>query len=364
MASHAGRMAILAEGCFAPMEAKTAIGVLRYRGEDVAAVLDSTRAGRTAEDCVGVGGGVPVVATVEAAASLGADTLLIGIAPAGGRLPAEWRAVVGESLTRGWRVVSGLHHFLGDDPDLVALAAAHGGLLHDVRRPPAELRVALARAASVGALVVLTVGTDCSVGKMTAALELRRELARRGVRAGFVATGQTGILIAGAGIAVDAVPADFVAGAAERLVLDAASTHEVVIVEGQGSLHHPAFSGVTLGLLHGACPDGLVLCHHHGRDRMRMPGAGADVELPLPGLVQAREAHERAAAWVKRARVVAAAINTQGAAEGEARRACDEAARVLEVPATDPVRFGAAPLAEAVLARLAARRAGAAAPAS
>src|SRR5258705_4181106 len=212
MAAEPRRIAILAEGHFAPMEAKTAIGLLRYRPESVAAVLDSTHAGSTAAACVGIGGDIPVVADVDAAVGRGADTLLIGIAPAGGRLPAAWRAVVERALDRGLDVVSGLHTMLGDDVALAATARARGATIRDVRRPPESLGVGLARAAALEALVTLTVGTDCSVGKMTAALELQRSLARRSIRAAFVATGQTGIMIAGEGVAVDAVPADFMAG--------------------------------------------------------------------------------------------------------------------------------------------------------
>lgn len=260
------RLAILAEGAFEPLGAKTAVGVLRYRPGEVAAVVDSTRAGRTAAECVGCGGAVPVVASVAAAAAHGADSLLIGIAPQGGTLPPPWRAAVLDALARGWDVLSGLHAFLADDAEFAAAAARGGGALLDVRRPPAERPVAAGRAAEVPALVVLTVGTDCNVGKMTAALEIAGALRARGVRAAFVATGQTGIVIADRGAPVDAVAADFVAGVTERLVLEAARDADVVLVEGQGSLFHPAFSGVTLGLLHGACPAALVLCDQHGRE--------------------------------------------------------------------------------------------------
>jgi len=351
------RIAILAEGHFAPMEAKTAIGVLRYRPEECVAVLDSRRAGRTAHDCVGAGGDTPVVATLAEAAERGADTLLIGIAPAGGRLPDVWRAAVAYALARGWRVVSGLHTFLGDDPEFAALARMHDGAIEDVRRPPAESRVGLARAAASRALVVLTIGTDCNVGKMTAALELQRELRARGVRTQFVATGQTGIVIAGGGVAVDAVPADFVAGAIERHVLAAAEVADVVLVEGQGTLHHPAFSAVTLGLLHGSCPSALVLCHHHGRTHMRIQSDTRGDGPPLASLAQSREAHERAAAWVHPARVVGVALNTWDTAADAAHAACAAAAATLGVPATDPVRFGAAPVADRIVQELAARSA-------
>lgn len=343
------RLVLLAEAHFNAADAKTAVGVLRYRPEEVVAVIDSARAGRTAADCVGVGGGVPVVADVAAAAALGADSLLIGIAPQGGGLPPAWRPSLREALERGWDVFSGLHTFLADDPELAAIAARTGAHLHDVRRPPNTRPVAAARAAALDATVVLTVGSDCNVGKMTAALELTRELQRTGTRAAFIATGQTGIFVADAGVAIDAVPADFTAGAIEALVLDAARGADVIVVEGQGALHHPGYSGVTLALLHGAAPRALVLCHQCARTRLRAGGEG-DPEFPVASLSALRTAYETASAWTRPARVVAAALHTGGLDEGAARAAVAAAAAELGVPATDPVRFGAAPLAAAVLA--------------
>jgi uncharacterized NAD-dependent epimerase/dehydratase family protein len=343
------RLALLAEGRFTPFDAKTAVGILRYRPEQVAVVIDSTRAGRTAAECAGVGGTIPVVADVAAAAALGADSLAIGVAPQGGGLPDAWRATVLDAIGRGWDVISGLHAFLADDPELAAAAARCHGRLLDVRRPPVLCTVAAARAAELEARVVLTVGSECNVGKMTAALELARELVKRGVRAEFVATGQTGIMIADRGVAVDAVVSDFAAGAIEDLVLEAGREADVVIVEGQGGLHHPGYSGVTLALLAGACPRALVLCHAAGRDRIRTAD-GSPRSIPIPPLSELVRAYETAAAWVHPARVIGVALNTLDLDERQARAACDAAARELGLPATDPVRFGAAPLADAVLA--------------
>jgi uncharacterized NAD-dependent epimerase/dehydratase family protein len=349
------RLVLLAEGHFVPGEAKTAVGVLRYRPDEVVAVLDRERAGRTAGECVGVGGDLPVVADLEAAAALGADSLLIGIAPQGGVLPVAWRGTVGEALDRGWDVFSGLHTFLGDDPDFAARARRRGATIHDVRRPPADRPVAAARAAGVEALVVLTVGSDCNVGKMTAALEIRAALAERGVRAAFVATGQTGIFVADAGAAVDAIPADFVAGVVERLVLEAAREADIVLVEGQGALHHPGYSGVTLGLLHGACPAALVLCHQSTRDTLHC-GDPDDPPRPVATLPALVRAYEEAAAWVRPAVTAGVALHTAGLAEPEARAACARARAETGLPATDPVRFGAEPLAEALVLELEKRR--------
>jgi len=342
------KLALLAEGRFSPSDAKTAVGVLRYRPEEVAAVIDSTRAGRTAQECAGVGGTVPVVADVAAAAAAGADSLLVGVAPQGGDLPPAWRAPVLEALERGWDVLSGLHAFLADDPELAAAALRTGARIHDARRPPARRPVAAGRAAGVGSTVVLTVGSDCNVGKMTASVEIERELARRGERAAFVATGQTGMFVADHGVTVDAVPSDFVAGFTEELVLAAARDADYVIVEGQGALHNPAYSGVALGILHGACPSALVLCHQAGRTHLRVSAAPG--QFPIPPLAMLVEAHEEAARWLRPARVVAVALNTLGLDDRAARAACEGAALETGLPATDPVRFGAGPLAAALVA--------------
>ena len=340
------RIALLAEGHFTPTDAKTAVGVLRYRPEEVTCVIDSTRAGTTADQCTGLGGDRPVVADVEAAAARGADTLLVGIAPQGGGLPEAWRPAIAAALSRGWDVLAGLHAFLADDPEFAVLAAASGARIHDVRRPPARRPIAARRAAGADALVVLTVGSDCNVGKMTAALELCGELRRRGVRAAFVATGQTGIFVADAGVAVDAVPSDFVAGVTEELVLAAARDADVVLVEGQGTLFHPGYSGVALSLLHGACPDAMILCHEAGRALLRTADDAEPLPIrPLPELVAE---HERVAGWMRPSRVLGVALNTRALGEPEARQTIATAARATSLPATDPVRFGAGTLADAV----------------
>src|SRR2546422_4301612 len=194
----------------------------------------------------------------------------------------------------------------------------------------------------------LTVGSDCNVGKMTAQLQLRDELVRRGHRARFVATGQTGIFIEGWGIAVDAVVADFVAGAAEALVLEGAQDADIVLVEGQGSLIHPGYSGVTLGLLHGACPDALILCHQATREYIGdYHGRGPWVRIPP--LAEVVELYERAAAPVRPTRVIGIALNTFDLDETRARAAMARASEDTRLPTTDPVRFGSEPLVEAVV---------------
>jgi uncharacterized NAD-dependent epimerase/dehydratase family protein len=305
------RVAILAEGLFTRATAKTAIGVLRYARYQIVAVVDSTRAGTDAADHVGVGRGVPVVGTVDEAIARGAEVLLIGTAAAGGRIPDEYRPFLARALERGIAVWNGLHERVLSDPKLAEAAKRGNAAVRELREPPDELPIGGHRRPREGVTVVLTVGSDAAVGKMTASLEIVAALRRLGEKAAFVATGQTGIAIAGEGISVDAVVADFIAGATEQMVCAAAEHADWVIVEGQGALTHPGFSGVTLGLLHGAGPDLMVLCHDTHRQTMK----GYDTGLPLRSLRELVRIYEDAAAWRRPpgyppARVVAVALNT------------------------------------------------------
>jgi uncharacterized NAD-dependent epimerase/dehydratase family protein len=336
------RYLLLAEGFSGdPHYGKTMRGVLRYRREDVVAILDSTRAGETEE-------GVPVVGRVEDALPLGPSTALVGAATQGGRFPPEWSDMLRACVEHGLDVENGLHVFLADDPALSALAAERGVELRDLRRPPAGLSTATGENLAVDATIVLTVGSDCAIGKMTVSLELDLEARRRGIRSVFVATGQTGMVIAGWGIAVDAVVADFVAGAAERLVIEGrARGGELLWVEGQGALLHPVYSGVTLGLYHGSVPHLLVLCHEVGRTEIEGAGGGPHLIPPLRELV---ELHERVALPARPARVAAVAVNTRAVGEEDARAAVAAVEEETGLPADDPVRFGAAKLVDAVLA--------------
>jgi uncharacterized NAD-dependent epimerase/dehydratase family protein len=353
----AHRFLILADGQFDPLSSKTANSCIRYLPERIVAVLDRQQAGKTAQDVLGFGGAIPVVGDLADGITrgAGATAVLIGIAPPGGRLPDEWRAWLREAISRGLEVWSGLHTFIADDPELGPLARERGVRILDVRRPPPDLPVGDGRAAEVDALVVLTVGSDCNVGKMTAQLQLRDALVRRGHRAAFVATGQTGIFIEGWGIAVDAVVADFIAGAAEQLVLQGARDHDIVLVEGQGSLVHPGYSGVTLGLLHGACPHAMILCHQASREWVG-DYHGRAPWVPVPPLAELVSMYERAAAPVRPSRVLGICLNTFDLDERSAREAVARAGRETGLPATDPVRFDPAPLVTAIEEAAAARR--------
>lgn len=344
---HGSRFLILADGEFGPLTSKTANSVIRYLPERIVAVVDRVTAGRTVGDVLGFGGAIPVVATMTEGLARKPDAVLIGIAPVGGKLPEEWRQWLLAALDQGCDIWSGLHTFLSDDSALVARARARGVALHDLRRAPPDLPVASGMAKGVEPFVILTVGTDCNVGKMTSQLQITRSLNARGLCTRFVATGQTGIMIEGWGIAVDAVVADFIAGAAEWLVLEGAKNADIVLVEGQGSLNHPGYSGVTCGLLHGACPDALILCHQATRQYIGdyRPASW----LRIPPLSEYVRLYESVAAFVHPTRTLGIALNTYDLSEAEARTACEAAARETGLPCTDPVRFDPAPLVDAVV---------------
>ncbi len=336
------RILILGEGfSHDPHYGKTMRGIVRYGPDPVVAVLDSARAGEEHE-------GIPIVGSVEEALPYEPTVAIVGVATQGGRFPPAWRELLKSCIAHGLDVESGLHEFLSDDGELSELAEAHGVVLRDLRRPPEGLNVVTGANLEVNAKIVLTVGSDCAIGKKTVAVELDLEARKQGLRSVFVPTGQTGIAIAGWGIAVDAVVSDFLAGAAERLVVEGAERGgELLFVEGQGSLVHPLYSGVTLGLLHGAAPHALVLCHRAGTTEIEgCPGH------PIPSLPALVELHERVALPRRPAIVACLALNTAHLAEEEARAAIAGVAAETGLPADDPVRFGSAFLLDAVRARL------------
>jgi uncharacterized NAD-dependent epimerase/dehydratase family protein len=341
------RFLILADGEFGPLTSKTANSVIRYLPDRVVAVVDRVAAGRTVQEVLGFGGTIPVVATMSEGLARKPDAVLIGIAPIGGKLPDEWRDWLLAAIDAGCSLWSGLHTFLADDPVLARRAREKGAEIRDLRRPPANLPVASGKAKAVEPFVILTVGTDCNVGKMTSQLQITRSLNALGLRTRFVATGQTGIMIEGWGIAVDAVAADFIAGAAEWLVLEGSRDADIVLVEGQGSLNHPGYSGVTCGLLHGSCPDALILCHQATREFIGDYRKAA--WLRIPPLSEYVRLYESVAGFVHPTRTIAISLNTYDLSDVDARRACEAATRETGLPCTDPVRFDPAPLVDAVV---------------
>jgi len=317
---------------------KTLRGVLRYRPESVVAILDTRRAGESDDS-------VPIVSTVEEGMQHGPNTALVGVVTQGGRFPGDWQDLLKSCVEHGLDLENGLHVRLHDIPGLPELARERGVELRDLREPPADLSTATGANLEVDATIVLTVGSDCAIGKMTATCELDLEARRRGLRSVFVPTGQTGIAIAGWGISVDAVVSDFLAGAAERLVVEGARRGDLLWVEGQGAILHPIYSGVTLGLIHGSAPHLYVLCHEVGRTVTE----GDPTESPIPSLPELIDLHERMSLKRRPARVAAISLNTSAVGEDEARAALAAAEEETGLPADDPVRFGGGRLLEAVL---------------
>jgi uncharacterized NAD-dependent epimerase/dehydratase family protein len=344
------RLAIFAEGLFAGHHGKTAHGVIRYGTRDVVAVIDSTQAGRNAAEVVPFAlRDVSIVATLREALERGATALLVGVAPTGGRLDPSWRATLLEAIDAGLHVEAGLHTQLSEDPELRRAATRAGVALRDLRAAPPDLTVPKgpdSRPASVR--VVHSVGSDTVIGKKVVTLELDRAARERGRPSVYVPTGQTGVAIAGWGIAVDHVISDYVAGAAERLVHEGAERGDLLFVEGQGALFHPAYSGVTLGLLHGSAPDLLVLVHKAGAGTIRNYP-----ELAIPPLPELVAAYEGVARRVRPTRVAAIALNTAELDSDEAAREAIAAAQAeTALVADDVVRFGPERVLDAVLEAL------------
>ncbi len=338
------RLALLAEGYLDFHHGKTAVSLLRYRPADVVAVIDSTHAGSSLRDVLGLDVDVPIVASFQDSLQYSPNAVLIGIAPRGGGLPPEWRPQLLAAIERGLDIISGLHYMLNDDPEFTVAAARSGASLVDVRRPPSELSVAELLPRRAGSVVVTFVGSDCAIGKMTAALEMHTAAQRAGLSTAFVATGQTGIMLEGSGVPVDRVIGDFMSGAVEGCVVKAAEEADWVFVEGQGSLLHPAYSGVTLALLHGSSPDVMVLVHRAGQTHID------EYSVPIPPLARVVQAYESAAGWVAPARVAAIALNTRHLDAEATERALAEAREETGLPAFDPVKSGGEPLLNALRA--------------
>ncbi len=322
---------------------KTAEGVLRYGKNPVVAVIDSTKSGKTVEELTGIKCDVPILSSVSESLKFKPNAMLLGCAWEGGALPDRWRQDILTAINAKLDVINGLHHMLTEDAEFSSAAAKRGARLLDVRRSPDNLPVARARALTSQAHIVLTVGSDCSVGKMTVSLELLKVADKRGKKAEFVATGQTGIMIAGDGIAIDRVIGDFMAGATEKMVLKAGANADYVFVEGQGSIVHPGYSGVTLALLHGSCPQSMILVHNPSRLKVK------DNEFPITSYERLIELYENIASAMRPAKVVGIALNTRAMSETEALDAIRKAEQETGLPATDAVRFGADKLYDAVV---------------
>jgi len=338
------RIVILAEGKFSPLESKTANQVIRYIPEEVVGVIDSRQAGRTAQDVLGFGGSIPVFPDLRTAFLKKPDTLLMGIAPMGGRLPESWRVTIKEAINNKLNIVGGLHTYLTDDEEFVRCARENNVELIDLRKVPPEYEmIAEGYWKTRKAKTILTVGTDCNVGKMTASLELHREFVRRGLKSDFVATGQTGILLSEKGIAVDAIISDYVAGAIELEVEKSVKEgNEYIHIEGQGSLTHQGYSSVTLGLMHGVMPDAMIMAHHPARHV-------DDYDFPIDDVKRLIELHEIMLAPFKSSKVVGIAINTVMMTAQQVEVAKRELENETGLPVANVLTPDVAKLADALL---------------
>ena len=343
-------LAVIIDASLDQFRNKTAIALLRFCPYDVVCVVDARHAGMDIAQLLGVGRGIPVVASALDAVKLGARHLVIGVATPGGYLPAELRPVVYEAIRNRVGIISGLHESMGGDPNLTSLAARHAVELINLRAiSDEEHTIGTGLARGCKAFRVLTVGTDANIGKTTTTLMIERALRARKVRARFVATGQDGILISGRGQCIDRCIADFASGAAERLVLREAKGVDLLMIEGQDAILSPCYSGVSISLLHGSCPDAMVLCHQPSRANHR------HTDVPIPPLDQYRAAYEMMLAPLHPGKVIAISLNTMGLDEAAARKAIAKATAETGLPAADPVREGEAGIARLTDAVLAAK---------
>jgi uncharacterized NAD-dependent epimerase/dehydratase family protein len=315
------------------LAAKTAHGIRDWRGEWCLGQLTMPGCGASLH--------LPEMGVAEAAAA-GCRTMIVGVANAGGVIPRHWTGTIVAALEAGMDVASGLHTRLGSIPEIADAAARTGRKLFDVRH--ADMTFATGKGTKRPGMRLLTVGTDCSVGKKYTALALEKGMRARGFDADFVATGQTGVFISGRGVAIDAVVADFISGAVEWLSPDATPSHWD-LVEGQGSLFHPSFAGVTLGLLHGAQPDAFVVCHEPTRTTMR------GVKHPLPSIQAVIDLTIACGRLTNPAiRPVGIAVNTEALNEAAAKAYLADLATEHGLPASDPIRFGVEALVDRIAA--------------
>ena len=345
------RLVLLQHGGLASLTGKTGLAMLRHRAGPIVAVIDPDHAGQPLHQITGIERDVPVVADLAAALPYKPEAAVVGLAPSGGRLPNAVRQDALAALRAGLHLASGLHTRLADDPEL-ADACWPDRWIWDLRREPEGLNVGQARAALLPCQRLLAIGTDMAVGKMSACLALLEAAQRSGIAARFVGTGQAGILISGEGVALDAVRVDYAAGAVEAAVLRAAEAlpkQGLVLVEGQGSLCHPA-STATLPLLRGTQPTALLMVHRAGQKSIdRLP------QIPLPDLAALVATTEALASWARpddagpSARVAAVALNTARLDEDQAAVEVDRVSQSLGLPCTDPIRWGAEPLLKALM---------------
>ncbi|WP_157167647.1 DUF1611 domain-containing protein [Streptomyces typhae] len=326
---------LFAEGCFGLFTSKIAASLIRYRGDRCVAVIDSRKAGRTVQDVLGYGGAIPIVGRVEHALPLRPEVLVVGKGLHSAELPSGWKPHLLTAVRSGLHLINSIHYRLTDDPDIARAVREQGVTVWETKDAPV-VPLNKARVLDLDTWVVHTCGSDSNIGKKTAALQIWHEANRSGIPTGFAATGQSGMLISGHGIAVDGVPGDFMAGAVEHVVTEAAAGNEWVVVEGQGSLNHIGFSGVALAILHGALPHALVFCHRLGAERTKVWETPI---IPLPELIRM---NEELTVFERPAETVAVSVNSVGFTEEDYRKEAEKLEADTGLPVVDPVRAGGA----------------------
>jgi uncharacterized NAD-dependent epimerase/dehydratase family protein len=322
-----------------PQSAKTARNLIYYCPNDVVAIFDRHNIGKTSCELLGVGS-VPVIGSLEETRD--ANTLLMSVALPGGKLPQSYKEIMLQAISKKMNVISCGHEFISDDSDLVTAAKSVGVSLSDIRKNN-ERDVSQRKGIRENCLRILTIGNDCSLGKMVASLEIARALQKQGCDAKFVATGQTGILIEGDGIPIDAVVGDYINGASEKLILQN-QQHDLLIIEGQASLVHPRYSSVTLGLLHGTMPHAMIMCYEVGREFVyNMPG------IKIPPMKEVIKLFEEIASVMYPSKIIGFALNSKRVNEKEAEEQREKIKKEYGLPACDVVRHGPEELVVAIL---------------
>lgn len=348
------KLSILCEGFSGSRHAKTATGVIKYGKWQVKSIIDSVNAGKSFPEF----NNIPVVKDLKSALELSSiDALLIGIAPVGGKIPESWLEIIKAAIKNKIHIISGLHEFLNEIDELDKLAKEHAVMLWDLRNPDlyhsSALRtVAKQKSRDKNLKVITMVGSDCNVGKMCTALEIQKNLETNKYKASFLATGQTGIMISGSGVPLDRVIGDFMAGAIENEIekISINESPEFILVEGQGSLLHPGYSGVTLSLLHGSNPDYLILCLKAGLEYIQ---GGYEVKIPRVG--ELINIYETASRWTQAqfspAKIIGISVNTSELDESSALALINSIKAECSLPVTDPIRYGTENLCKALLER-------------
>jgi uncharacterized NAD-dependent epimerase/dehydratase family protein len=336
------RITILADKKFGPLTSKMANGAIRYLNDEVVAVVDSSTAGKTVNDVLGFGGDIPIYGTIDETFRHDPNTLLIGISPPGGRFPSQWYPLIINAIQNKLNIISGLHEFLSDIAEFNVLAEKYRVKIKDLRKIKKPDILSRGIAKKFRSKTVLTVGTHGNVGKMTATIEMVKDLQERGKSADWLATGQIGILIKGKGVPVDSIKGDFISGNVEAALASMDGNYEYTFIEGQGSIQHLGYSAVALGILHGSLPDAMILCH---RADVGVSQYGVNTE----NLSTIIKMNEEMVSFVKPSKIIGICVNTYNLSSEKSKDLIKEIQSDTGLPTTDPIKFGTAMITDEIL---------------